>query len=512
MLLIVSTTRLHLATGATGEIGVDYGLNGDNLPSPEQTVALLKSKGIARVRMYEARQEVTKAFANSGIELLLGIPNELLPKIAANLVEAINWVTQNVISFPNSGISAIIVGNEWLLDPAHDPSLLLPAMLNVYTVLTTTQLLSLDLSSIKVSTSHALNVLGVSFPPSAAQFNSGLLSVLSPILNFLDQTGSFFMVNVFPYFAYVEDSNVSLEFALFEAKEAVRDPKTGFNYTNLFDLQLDAVYTALSGRALAMARKSSSLGEVSTWRLNDYDVVKDQQQEEVNGRGSIGIPHASTGLQKRADRKDRHQDAERRSSRASRLRPRVLVGESGWPSGSGGSGSVPHSQLDSYYTGQYPFHAAHVMPPEGDVDKPRADVIPEYDVAQSPQCALQQCPAAAGGTAQQQSGDDVIPVAAELAAGVRRASAGSAVRVEKASCGFSARVCGAATVENARRYNQNLIRHVLQARGTPANPTTPIHAFIFALFDEDLKQPPGPEQHYGLFFPNSQPVYPITFH
>ncbi|MCO5571791.1 hypothetical protein L7F22_025539 [Adiantum nelumboides] len=421
--------------------------------------------------MYEARQDITKAFANSGIELLLGIPNELVPKLAANLAEAFNWVTQNVVSFPNSGISAIIVGNEWLLDPLHDPSLLLPAMLNVYTVLTTSQLLSLDLTSIKVSTSHALNVLGISFPPSSAQFDASLLSVLTPIFKFLEKTGSFFMVNIFPYYAYVNDANVSLDLALFEAKEAVRDPKTGLNYTNLFDLQLDAVYAALDAAILQIGK---GLVEATAGD---------------NGNATESDPRASA-LNKGQLRRMKDQQLERRSSNSAsaanrRIRPRVLVGESGWPSGSGGSGSVPHSSQVAHLQ----LSAAGVMPPAAHAVMSRGN---DVDVALRVQADGQRLSAA------------------ELVGSVRGASAPAPAG---GGCGFSARVCGAATVENARKYNQGLIRHVRQAgRGTPANPTTPIHAFIFALFDENLKQPPGPEQHYGLFFPTGQPVYPITFH
>lgn len=60
----------------------------------------------------------------------------------------------------------------------------------------------------------------------------------------------------------------------------------------------------------------------------------------------------------------------------------------------------------------------------------------------------------------------------------------------------------------APTYNQNLMKHVMSNKGTPKRPNAYIEAFIFAMFNENLK-PAGVEQHFGLFYPNKQPVYPL---
>lgn len=64
-----------------------------------------------------------------------------------------------------------------------------------------------------------------------------------------------------------------------------------------------------------------------------------------------------------------------------------------------------------------------------------------------------------------------------------------------------------ATPENARRYNGNLMRIVSQNKGTPAAPHEPLHVYVFALFNENLKPGPASERHYGLFQPDRTPAY-----
>ena len=100
-----------------------------------------------------------------------------------------------------------------------------------------------------MGTSCAMDVLASSFPPSNGTFRNDIaLSVMKPMLQFLDRTNSFFFLDVYPFFAWSSDPvNIDLNYALFESKNiTVTDPGTGLVYTNLFDQMVDAVYFAMN--------------------------------------------------------------------------------------------------------------------------------------------------------------------------------------------------------------------------------------------------------------------------
>jgi hypothetical protein len=89
---------------------------------------------------------------------------------------------------------------------------------------------------------------------------------------------------------------------------------------------------------------------------------------------------------------------------------------------------------------------------------------------------------------------------------------GTSVRIVVSESGWPSKDenGGAATIANARMYNNNLIAHVSGASGTPRRPGNSTESYVFAIFNENLK-PPGTEQNFGLFYPNMTEVYPIDF-
>uniref|UniRef100_A0A0A9GUN3 Glucan endo-1,3-beta-D-glucosidase n=1 Tax=Arundo donax TaxID=35708 RepID=A0A0A9GUN3_ARUDO len=198
---------------------------------------------------------------------------------------------------------------------------------------------------IAVTTAHNAGVLGSSYPPSAGAIRKDLLPYLCPILDYHVRTGTPFLVNAYPYFAYSGDpKGVQLEYALLEPGYAgVPDPNSGLHYPNLLVAQVDAVYHAIAAANTAASR-----------------VVE------------------------------------------------VRVSETGWP-----SAGAPNET--------------------------------------------------------------------------------------------------AATPQNAARYNSNAMRLVAEGKGTPLKPGVPLRAYVFALFNENLKPGLASERNYGLFKPDGTPAYELSF-
>ncbi|CAI9787110.1 unnamed protein product [Fraxinus pennsylvanica] len=228
-----------------GSIGVNYGRIADNLPSAVKVVELMKSQGIDRVKMYDTDQAVLKALSRSAIKVVVNLPNEQLSNAARRPSFANAWVLHNVVAYhPSTAIEAIAIGNEVFVDTHNTTRFLIPAMKNIHQALVKYKL---D-DTVKVSSPVALSALQNSYPSSAGSFRSDLIEpVFKPMLEFLRQTRSSLMVNIYPFFAYESNAGViSLDYALFRENPGLVDAGNGLRYFSLFDAQIDAVFAAMS--------------------------------------------------------------------------------------------------------------------------------------------------------------------------------------------------------------------------------------------------------------------------
>ncbi|KAF8730252.1 hypothetical protein HU200_017233 [Digitaria exilis] len=243
--LLAAAALFLICPAEAGVVGVNYGRVANNLPNPAAVVQLLKQQGVTQVKLYDADPTVLRALANTGIKVVVALPNEQLAAAASRASYALQWVRRNVAAYyPATQIHGIAVGNEVFATAKNATAQLVPAMANVHAALAR---LNMD-KDVKVSSPVALTALATSYPSSAGVFREDLaMPVMKPMLDFLAQTGSYLMVNAYPFFAYSGNAgDISLDYALFRPNAGVQDAGNGLKYYSLLDAQLDAVFAAVN--------------------------------------------------------------------------------------------------------------------------------------------------------------------------------------------------------------------------------------------------------------------------
>ncbi|XP_021898526.1 glucan endo-1,3-beta-glucosidase-like [Carica papaya] len=266
------------------QIGVCYGLNGDNLPSPTDVINLYKQSGIGFLRIYEPYPEVLDALRASALLVAVGPRNEEIPSLSQSLDAANEWVKANIAPYADTvAFRWITIGNEVI--PGEYAPYVAQAIENMHNAIS-----SAGFDYIMVTTVVPSNVLGNSYPPSAGAFSDETRSNMIDIASVLSETGAPLMLNVYPYFAYAADpSHISLNYALFNSTEAVVIDGQ-YKYYNLFDAMVDAVHAALESVnhgnvKITIAETGwpsdgnppfSSIENAETYNKNFYDHVTKQ--------------------------------------------------------------------------------------------------------------------------------------------------------------------------------------------------------------------------------------------
>ncbi|CAI0443500.1 unnamed protein product [Linum tenue] len=211
---------------------------------PEAIAAVVCDLRFGAVRLPQPDPNLIRAFTFTNTSLLLSIPNSLLAPLASNRTLAVHWLHVHVLPFyPRSKIAAISVGEDAVA--ASELPFLLPAIRNVHLALR-----DIGIRSISVSTTFSfINIVTTAFPPSAATFKEPIgEAVIKPLLQFLEDTNSSFLVNLYPYNMYRLHFQIPLGLALFqEGNFNFRDDfATGVRYRNLFDMMVDSVVASLA--------------------------------------------------------------------------------------------------------------------------------------------------------------------------------------------------------------------------------------------------------------------------
>ncbi|KAK6154852.1 hypothetical protein DH2020_009100 [Rehmannia glutinosa] len=224
-------------------LGINYGQVANNLPPPNRVLDLLHALRLTKARIYDTNPQVLTAFANSNIEIIVTVENEMLATLT-DPSQALQWVSTHIKPYfppptsPNRG------RKRGFHRRRHHAGLIPRARHGQHPLGSSpARLGSADhgLHAEFASRSPGL-VPAVSRPFSsrAEPNNAPAASILggyeSPLL---DQRVPVFRVQGRP-------NNISLDYALFDPNPGVVDPYTNLHYDNMMYAQVDAVIFAMA--------------------------------------------------------------------------------------------------------------------------------------------------------------------------------------------------------------------------------------------------------------------------
>ncbi|KAG2313930.1 hypothetical protein Bca4012_064564 [Brassica carinata] len=229
----------HGLVTAASNVGLNYGLLGDNLPSPSNVINLYQSIGITKVRIFEPNTEVLNALrGHCDIKVTVGVRDQVLAALAASEEAVKGWFTTNIKPYlADVNIAFITVGNEVIPGPIGPQ--VLPVMTSL-TNLVKSRNLPISISTVvsMVNSDSLTHLLPETFTSQARE-------QLTPVLKFLSQTSTPILVNIYPYFPYASDPvNIHLDYTISKS-EAVLVQDGPLGYSNMFDAMFDAFVWAM---------------------------------------------------------------------------------------------------------------------------------------------------------------------------------------------------------------------------------------------------------------------------
>ncbi|KAE8687166.1 Glucan endo-1,3-beta-glucosidase 8 [Hibiscus syriacus] len=227
-------------------IGVNWGTQASHPLPPETVVRMLRENGIQKVKLFDADYAILKALGKTGIEVMVGIPNDMLASVGGSMKAAEKWVAKNVsqhISSNNVNVRYVAVGNEPFLETYNGSyiQITLPALNNIQSALIKAGIGS----QVKVTVPLNADVYASSNNyPSGGDFRKDIFDPVIKIVKFLNDINSPFTVNIYPFISLYTDSNFPVEYAFFDGN-ALPLNDGGTLYYNMFDANLDTLTHAL---------------------------------------------------------------------------------------------------------------------------------------------------------------------------------------------------------------------------------------------------------------------------
>lgn len=102
---VVLVSWLCFAAAGVGAIGANWGTQASHPLPPDTVVQMLKDNGFKKAKLFDAEEGTMNALKKSGLEVMVGIPNDMLLTMATSMKAAEKWVDTNVSSYLNDGVS-----------------------------------------------------------------------------------------------------------------------------------------------------------------------------------------------------------------------------------------------------------------------------------------------------------------------------------------------------------------------------------------------------------------------
>lgn len=234
-------------------IGANWGTQLSHPLPPNTVVKLLVDNGIQKVKLFDADYGVLRALGNSGIEVMVGIPNDMLATVGGSMKAAEKWVSKNVsdhVTNHNVNIRYVAVGNEPFLSTYNGTFLksTFPALRNIQAALVKAGLAT----RIKVTVPQNADVYGsgASGVPSSGDFRADIHDYIIQITKFLNDNGSPFTVNIYPFISVYLSPDFPFEYAFFDGNSSPLIDG-GTTYTNMFDANFDTLVWSLQKNGFA---------------------------------------------------------------------------------------------------------------------------------------------------------------------------------------------------------------------------------------------------------------------
>ncbi|XP_012557434.1 uncharacterized protein LOC100210757 isoform X1 [Hydra vulgaris] len=213
ILIISLFLSWHTSELFGADIGIGLGFGKSSRPYPD-ALTVLKNLGIRKIKTWSINPDwlyqAELIYGKGNVDVTVAIPNSDLWKMYNDLNYK-NWVLGQVKRYQGI-IKLIAIGNE----PFHEDNRalamphLLPAFNSMVKLLNDNGLKE----RIKVTVPFSAVVLINTYPVENTVFHPDVIGVMRDIVNTIKNTGSVFSINIYPYFTYIGDNNIPLNFAL----------------------------------------------------------------------------------------------------------------------------------------------------------------------------------------------------------------------------------------------------------------------------------------------------------